>query len=248
MKVTVDFTLMRADNQEVLDSTEGKEPLIFVSGGSEVLPGMNEGVKGMAPGEERSFNLAGAQGFGERDPQKVTQVPLENMPKDVEVGARMQVSDQDGVKKAVVTELSDTSATLDFNHPLAGVPLTLAVKLISCEQPPPPLTELVIETLQPGDGSSYPQKGDNLTMHYTGTLAANGKKFDSSRDRGDPFEFQIGVGQVIQGWDAGVIRMSLGERAILRIPAAMGYGERGAGGVIPPNADLVFDVELLKIN
>ena len=85
-------------------------------------------------------------------------------------------------------------------------------------------------------------------MHYTGRLAADGSKFDSSRDRNAPFAFTIGVGQVIAGWDQGVVQMSLGERATLKIPAAMGYGARGAGGAIPPNADLIFDVELLEIN
>jgi FKBP-type peptidyl-prolyl cis-trans isomerase len=84
--------------------------------------------------------------------------------------------------------------------------------------------------------------------HYTGTLAADGSKFDSSLDRGDPFAFTIGVGQVIKGWDEGVIQMSLGEKAKLEIPSEMGYGSRGAGGAIPPDADLVFEVELLKIN
>lgn len=85
-------------------------------------------------------------------------------------------------------------------------------------------------------------------MHYVGTLAANGKEFDSSRKRGSPFKTAIGVGQVIQGWDQGVPQLSLGERAKLIIPANEGYGARGAGGVIPPNADLIFDVELLAIN
>merc|ERR1711990_913753 len=94
-----------------------------------------------------------------------------------------------------------------------------------------------IETINQGDGKTFPQTGDKLQMHYTGTLE-DGSKFDSSRDRGKPFEFNIGVGQVIQGWDEGVMQMSLGEKAILRIPSAMGYGERGAGGAIPPNADL----------
>ena len=105
-----------------------------------------------------------------------------------------------------------------------------------------------METLKEGDGKTFPKRGDELTMHYTGTLASNGKKFDSSRDKGRPFKFRIGIGQVIKGWDAGVMKMSLGQRVKLKIPSSMGYGARGAGGVIPPNADLVFDVELLKID
>merc|ERR1719393_765377 len=104
-----------------------------------------------------------------------------------------------------------------------------------------------IKVLKPGDGQQFPKAGDTLTMHYTGTLASNGAKFDSSRDRGQPFQFTIGVGQVIPGWDQGVMQMSLGERAVLHVPAALGYGAQGAGGVIPPNADLNFDVELLRI-
>eukprot|EP01063_Lacrimia_lanifica_P007118 TRINITY_DN144_c0_g2_i1.p2 TRINITY_DN144_c0_g2~~TRINITY_DN144_c0_g2_i1.p2 ORF type:complete len:118 (+),score=54.62 TRINITY_DN144_c0_g2_i1:40-393(+) len=99
-----------------------------------------------------------------------------------------------------------------------------------------------------GDNATFPKAGDRLTMHYTGTLASNGNKFDSSVDRGQPFQFQIGVGQVIKGWDEGVIQMSLGEKATLHITSDFGYGARGAGGVIPPNADLNFDVELLAIN
>ena len=85
-------------------------------------------------------------------------------------------------------------------------------------------------------------------MHYHGTLAANGAKFDASRDRNRPFQFTIGIGQVIKGWDEGVAQMSLGEKAMLRITSDYGYGPRGAGGVIPPNADLNFEVELLGIN
>merc|ERR1719473_1752407 len=107
---------------------------------------------------------------------------------------------------------------------------------------------LTLAVLKPGDGKTFPKSGDKLTMHYTGTLADGGSKFDSSRDRGQPFQFTIGVGQVIPGWDEGVMKMSLGQRAILRIPSDMGYGRKGAGGVIPPNADLVFDVELLDIH
>jgi len=104
-----------------------------------------------------------------------------------------------------------------------------------------------IETVKAGDGANFPKKGDKIEVHYTGTLT-NGNKFDSSRDRGKPFCVTIGVGQVIKGWDEGFMQLSLGQRANLTITPDFAYGSRGAGGVIPPNATLIFDVELLKIN
>lgn len=107
------------------------------------------------------------------------------------------------------------------------------------------MSDLQIERLHPGAGP-MPTRGQTVVVHYTGRLT-NGTKFDSSVDRNEPFEFVLGQGQVIEGWDKGLAQMQVGEKARLTIPGSMAYGEQGYPGVIPPNATLVFDVELLEI-
>ena len=108
---------------------------------------------------------------------------------------------------------------------------------------------LVIEELAAGSGAEA-KPGDQVSVHYTGWLlfgGEKGKKFDSSRDRNDPFAFPLGAGKAIKGWDEGVQGMKVGGKRTLTIPPALGYGARGTGGVIPPNATLIFEVELLGV-
>jgi FKBP-type peptidyl-prolyl cis-trans isomerase FkpA len=116
----------------------------------------------------------------------------------------------------------------------------------------PNITELIKQDEQVGSGNEA-AAGRRVTVHYTGwlydasTTGHKGRKFDSSRDRNEPFAFQLGAGEVIRGWDEGVAGMKVGGKRTLVIPSELGYGSRGAGGAIPPNAALVFDVELLDV-
>ncbi|HMV43223.1 MAG TPA: FKBP-type peptidyl-prolyl cis-trans isomerase [Leptospiraceae bacterium] len=106
--------------------------------------------------------------------------------------------------------------------------------------------DLIVKDVKVGNGKEA-KDGNTVTVHYVGTLT-NGKKFDSSKDRGQPFSFQLGRGEVIKGWDRGVKGMKVGGTRKLTIPAHLGYGDRGAGSDIPPGATLLFDVELLKVD
>ncbi|MBD2416481.1 FKBP-type peptidyl-prolyl cis-trans isomerase [Anabaena cylindrica FACHB-243] len=121
----------------------------------------------------------------------------------------------------------------------------IASKIMSDEKVVTTPSGLKYVELAQGSGAT-PEKGKTVVVHYTGTLE-DGTKFDSSRDRGQPFSFKIGIGQVIKGWDEGLSTMKVGDRRKLIIPSELGYGASGAGNVIPPYSTLIFDVELLEI-
>ncbi|KAJ8518130.1 hypothetical protein ONZ45_g4755 [Pleurotus djamor] len=124
--------------------------------------------------------------------------------------------------------------------------LASALVALAAKEPP---KDLVIDvTFKPEDCTVQAKTGDGVQVHYKGTLFDNGNKFDSSYDRGQPLPLTLGVGQVISGWDEGLQGMCVGEKRTLTIPSTKAYGSRGAGGVIPPNAALVFEVELMGLD
>lgn len=237
----------------LFDSHSKENPLGFTVGNGEMIQGVEEAVIGMEIGATKSFTVPPEKGFGMRNElHKVTMkrgdLQLSQEEQDqLQTGAALSFGTG---HSATVTDLTKESISLDLNHPLSGKDLEFEIELVEhkklAELSPAEKPVVPTESTQSGDGKTFPKRGDRLRMHYVGTLT-DGTVFDSSRERNQPFEFQIGVGQVIRGWDEGVLRMSVGQRAKLYIPSVKGYGKRGAGEVIPPDADLIFDVELLEI-
>jgi FK506-binding protein 1 len=149
----------------------------------------------------------------------------------------------------IVVRADEAFIHVDCNHEYADKRLSMFIQLEEIEEDPQhDWSGVQMQNLQPGDCKTFPQRGDEVSVHYVGMLATTGKVFDSSL-KSDPIKFVLGTGRVIRGWDDGIARLSLGERARLFISSEFAYGTAGAGnGLIPPNSNLVFDVELVAIN
>ncbi len=149
-----------------------------------------------------------------------------------------------GVVTLVVLAVAGQASAADAGKPAGDKPAGAKAEAKVGTSEITTASGLKYEILKAGTGAEA-KAGQMVSVHYVGTLT-DGKKFDSSRDRGEPFQFKLGAGDVIKGWDEGVAGMKAGELRKLTIPASIGYGARGAGGVIPPNATLLFEVELIS--
>ncbi|KAH9251827.1 hypothetical protein BASA81_010270 [Batrachochytrium salamandrivorans] len=246
-RVSVHLTAKDPKTSTVIFSTVGSSPVSLVLGQGMVIPGLEKLLPGSKVGSvlKETFPPELAFGFRAEDAENMFKLPRQPGEKP-EVGLRVEL---DNGRIGTVLDVDEEFVYVDCNHTLAGQSVEFEVEVLEIEQEVNnQMSGVNVNTLKEGDGKNFPQPGNKVYVHYVGTLAADGKEFDSSRKRGQPFSFVLGAGQVIKGWDVGVAKLSLGQRAQLFIPSELGYGSTGAGGVIPPDANLVFDVELVQIN
>jgi FKBP-type peptidyl-prolyl cis-trans isomerase len=238
--VKANFSVTLVDGKQIFSTAERGEPKEFEYGAGSDTPGFEEGISKMLKGGKATFIVPSKIAFGEGGRGSLIP-PYATVIYDVEVVDVMSKADHD---KQQAAKQKEAAAKVEANKTQEG---SLMKKY---------LAEKKITTAPTSSGLVYVEKvkgtgaravaGKKVKVHYTGTLL-NGTKFDSSRDRNTPFEFVLGQGQVIKGWDEGIAMMNVGGKATLVIPSAIAYGERDMGQ-IPPYSTLVFDVELLEVN
>jgi FKBP-type peptidyl-prolyl cis-trans isomerase len=225
-KVTIQYVGYDYETgKKFVSSWEQGKPFTFTMGKGEVIPGWEEGLEGIEGGDRRELVLPADKTEGSYPP---------GIPKGKAVVFVVDAIPPKGKKPSQPEPKPEKPPTTNKTKPKVKVP----------SGPPP--KKLVIKDLEKGKGPGA-KLGDEVTVEYVGVLYSNGKQFDASWDRGEPFTFELGTGGVIQGWEQGIEGMKVGGRRELIIPPELAYGSEG-GGAIPPNSTLVFVVDLLAIN
>ncbi len=232
--VFVHYTGRLTDGTEFDSSYKRGQPFNFMLGEGRVIKGWDEGVSTMTVGTKRLLVIPpelayGSRGVGQIPPNSTLEFEVELL--DIQAATE---STPTTVSNLTENQPSQSEVTPSGDQPvLSDRDLTTTA------------SGLQYQDLEVGDGPT-PQAGDQVVVHYVGRLT-DGTVFDASYDRGQPFSFTLGQGRVIKGWEEGVATMTVGTKRLLVIPPELGYGSRGAGGIIPPNATLEFEVELLDI-
>lgn len=235
----VRYELRNADDGTTIDAGRSER---FVIGENQDFLHLDAVVQGMSVGETKE-TLLGDSVFGERNEDWVVKYGRDDFPSELEVGLLLTIQDT----SAQVVAFDESSVTLDFNNPLAGLNVTVVATLESCEAPidrPP----VVVEAISAGDGTSFPRLGDKVSVHCVASYVDGGEVFYSSREQGAPYDFQLGAGQVIEGLELGIQNVSIGGKAKITIPAQLAYGRQNANVVLPVDKDVIFEVELLSID
>jgi peptidylprolyl isomerase len=239
--VTIHFEVSLLDGIEVFSTRDRGEAMDFKYGSQFENEGFQEVLGMMREGGTANAIIPSSMGFGPRGAGGVVP-PFATLYYDVELIKVMTEEEFEQKRLEREAKLKADAADKEKNEQIEIQKYLTDNNLTPTETLPDGL--IYVET-QAGDGPKA-EAGKKVKVHYTGTLL-DGTKFDSSRDRGEPFEFTLGRGEVIQGWDSGIALMNVGAKGILVIPYKLGYGERGAGGSIPPYSTLVFDVELMEV-
>ncbi|GAB5366667.1 hypothetical protein AAMO2058_001163200 [Amorphochlora amoebiformis] len=242
--VQMHYSVRDGETGEIFMSTwELGEPMNLITGEGLVVPIIENSIQGMEQGEKKTVKMEPGKAFGVRDPKRVIEIPLGQIPPGVGPGAIMEIGESSFAK---LVEIRDNTALVDINNPLADRPVDFEFEILRIASKPEPFTQLRMKTVIPGDGESKPQEGNCVRIFYIGYLR-DGSVFDENRSK-EPFSFILGNGRVVQGIEIAVKNMTLGQRVQIEVPSKYGYDEYGAPGLIPPNSDLIFDIELVGLS